>query len=91
MPDEDSGTIFINNDEANQVYRICINNGCTPDQANQIAIDIGKAQSKTVKGKLEADFKKQFERWGSGIITAILGAGTALILWFLDLLHLGGQ
>lgn len=87
---EEDKTVFLNNDEANMIFRICTNHGVEADIANKIAIDVGEAYSRTLVGKVTSDFHSKFAQWSSGIITAVLGAATLAVAWFLDLINLGG-
>lgn len=79
----DDETIFLNNSESNQIYRICIRHGCTPEQADAIAIDLGKAEARSFAGQLERTFKEKFIQWfGGAVVTILAGIG----LWLAGVL-----
>lgn len=74
--DEQETVLGYNNDEANKIYRVCVNHGCTPDQANAIAVDIAQAYERSFEGQLKAKVRPVIIKGGIGFLTAV-GIGVA--------------
>lgn len=89
MPEDT--TVFLNDQEANRIYRICMRNGCTPEQADAIAIELGEVESQSFEGKIKKTItEKTLEFATTKLLPAFYGAiGVALTgaaVWFSGLI-----
>lgn len=75
---DDNKTVYYNSMDANRVFRICMEEGCTVEQAEKIAIKVGAAEARSFQGQLWKLFKDNVLK-GAGI-AMVLAAG-AVATW----------
>lgn len=76
---DDNKTVYYNSMDANRVFRICIEEGCTTDQAENIAIKVGAAEARSFTGRAEKIVKDNILK---GLGVALVVAGGAVAGWF---------
>lgn len=80
----DETQIGLNNDDANQVFRICIKHKCKPDQAEAIAQEVNDAYERSAIGQAKRKLWPILITAGGTSLTAIIGGLTAYFLGFFD-------
>ena len=80
MPEDDQTTLGYNNDEANQVFRICVEEGVEAETAKRIAVKISEAYARSWKGKTE---KKVGPLLIAGICVGLTSLGGGVLSWIM--------